>query len=268
MNIIMNEEQEAKDIIKNKQIDNSKPSRTIQLLIKYYYNKENKTKDEIRILIEDFMNDNYKEFNSTRWQNTLDRLVNKYANEKYQLVDLKEVYITENELNAIKELENIKLRSNEIKIDIIDLQKLAFILLVHAKVYNQINKDNNNWVRSKSNDLLKEVKVKGRDKKKKYKLFMLLKKKDYISFAESVNKTSIQVKYIDNSKDSKVGITVTDFKNPVSQYLNWKKGYCIKCGKKLEQSNNKKKYCNECKKEKDKERYKKYNRKRAKQPQK
>lgn len=235
MDIAMNEKEKVKQIIKNNEIDNKKPSRTIQLLIKYYYS-QNMSKDQIRKQIEEFMQKNYQGFNSTRWQNSLDTMVKRYANDKYKLIDINRVFVTQKELEKIKEINNI------------ELEKLAFVLLVYAKTYNQINENNNNWVKARKNVILKDAKIKGRNKQNKYKLFTELNKLKLINFADMINNTSIQVNYIDNI--SKVEIEVEDLQsNFISQYLTWRKGYCIVCGKELDKKSNRSKYCSKCAKE-------------------
>lgn len=234
MDIILDEKEKAEEIINNKEIDMKKPTRTIQLLIKYY-KSQNKGKEEIRKLIEDFMQENYSGFNSTRWQNNLDRMVNTYSSDKYQLIKINKIKITQGELNKIEKLDNI------------DLEKLAFSLLVYAKVGNQINKNNNNWVNVKKNKIIKDALIKSRDKKQKYQLFRELHNLKYIRLAKATSKTGVQVLFVD--EESKVIIEIEDFKEFISEYLKVRKGYCIKCGKKIKTTNNKIKYCNKCAKE-------------------
>jgi hypothetical protein len=231
----MNEKDKVKQIIKNNEIDEKKPSKTIQLLIKYYYN-QNINKDEIRKRIEEFMQKNYQGFNSTRWQNSLDTMVKRYANDKYKLININRVFVTQKELEKIKGINNI------------ELERLAFVLLIYAKTYNQINENNNNWVKAKKTVILKDAKIKGKNKQSKYKLFTELNKIKLINFADTINNTSIQVNYIDNI--SRVEIEIEDLQsNFISQYLTWRKGYCIICGKELDTKSNRGKYCPTCAKE-------------------
>lgn len=236
MNIIMNEKEEAEKVIKNNKINMNKPSSTIQLLIKYYYNIKKMNKDQIRKQIEIFMRNNYNGFNSARWQKSLDNMVNRYTNDKYKLININRVSITEKELEIIKKINNI------------ELQRLAFTLLVYAKTYNQINDNNNDWVKVKKTVLLKDAKIKKRDKKVKYNLFTILHKLKLINLADSVNNTSIHVNYVTNI--SKVEIEIDNLQgNFISEYLKWRKGYCIICGKELDTKSNKSKYCSKCAKE-------------------
>jgi tRNA splicing endonuclease len=235
MNIIMNEKEEAERIIKNNEINMKKPSETIQLLIKYYYNEKHMNKEDIRTVIECYMQKNYKEFNSTKWQNSLDRAVQIYASNKYKLININRVFITDDEFKEIEKLNDI------------ELEKVAFVLLVYAKTYNQINEQNNNWVRANKIDILKDAKNKSRNKINKYKLFTDLNDKGYIDFAKKINNTNIQVKHVNNL--SPVKIEINNLKNFISEYLKCKEGYCIICGKPVKKKNNRIKYCKQCAKE-------------------
>ena len=243
MNIIMNEKEKAIQILRNNEINEKKPSETIQLLIKYYH-EQNISKDQIRKKIEEFMQQNYKGFNSTRWQQSLDNMVNRYTNNKYKLININRVFVTKEELKKIIKINE----SDKIEKANIDLEKLAFVLLVYAKTYNQINENNNNWVKAKKTTILKDAKIRSRNKNNSLDLFRELHKLELISFADTVNNTSIQVNYINNI--SRVEIEIDNLQgNFISKYLEWRKGYCIICGKKLNGKSNRGKYCKQCAKE-------------------
>lgn len=234
MDIIMDEKKEAEIVIKNNEINMNKPSQTIQLLIKYYYNVKHMNKEDIRKEIEKYMQNNYKGFNSTRWQKSLDDMVQRWAKDKYKLINIHRIIITEKEFNIIQKLNDI------------DLEKLAFTLLVYVKTYNQINEYNNNWIRFKRNEILKDAKIsiKNKDIKKKTKLFNQLYEKKYIIFAKKIDNTSIQVQYINNI--SSVKIEINKLENFIGEYLKYKKGYCQICGKKIRSKSPKTKYCTRC----------------------
>lgn len=240
----MDEKKEAEIVIKNNEINMNKPSQTIQLLIKYYYHEKHMNKDNIRKIVETYMKNNYEEFNSTRWQKSLDNMVKRWANDKFNLINIHRIVITEAEFDKIQELKDI------------NLEKLAFTLLVYAKTYNQINEYNNNWVKSNKNEILKDAKIKDRNKKDRFKWFTKLYKEDYISFAKKINNTSICVNYINNISPIKLEINKLD--NFIGEYLKYKKGYCQICGKKIMSKSPKQKYCKRCAKEIHKEIDRKY----------
>lgn len=246
----MNEKKEAERIIKNNEINMKKPSETIQLLIKYYYNEKHMNKEDIRTAIEYYMQKNYKEFNSTKWQNSLDRAVQIYANNKYKLININRIFVTNDEFKEIEKLNDI------------ELEKVAFVLLVYSKTYNQINEQNNNWVKANKVDILRDAKIKSRNKIYRYKLFTDLNNKGYIDFAKKVDNTSLQIKYINNL--SQVKIEIDNLRNFISEYLKCKDGYCIICGKPVTKRNNKIKYCKQCARKIEKENWVKRKRKQRK----
>lgn len=236
MDIILNEKQYALDSIENNYLDIKKPTQTLKIIIKYYYSL-GMDKEQIRNQIENFMVKNYKDFNSSNWQNILDKLVKVYASDKFKLVNVNKVNVTIDELNKIKELDNLK------------LEKLAFVILVYAKILNQINADNNNWVKKSKNLLAKEALIKDTGKTQKI-LFKKLNELGYIEYAKKINNTSVRVIYV--NEKSEVIIKLTDFRDFVLEYLKWKGeniSYCIECGKPIQVTNNKIKYCKECAKD-------------------
>jgi hypothetical protein len=238
MNIILNETEIALKSIDTGYIDNKKPTNTIRLLIKYYHSK-GMIKEQIRSQIEDFMKKNYDEFNSSNWQNTLDRMIRTYTknDNNSKLIDIDNVNITINELNKIKELDNLK------------LEKIAFVLLVYAKVLNKINEKNNNWVNKSTNVIFPDTLLKDTGKERKL-LINKLKELEYIEYSKKVDKISFKVMYLDENSD--IRITINDFRDFVLEYLKWKGddiGYCENCGKPIKITNNKVKNCKECAKE-------------------
>ena len=121
MDIIMDEKKEAEIVIKNNEINMNKPSQTIQLLIKYYYNVKHMNKEDIRKEIEKYMQNNYKGFNSTRWQKSLDDMVQRWAKDKYKLTNIHRIAITTG-LKANLTLKNILKVLNRDILKIIQIQ--------------------------------------------------------------------------------------------------------------------------------------------------
>ena len=229
----MDELAEAKKAIKTGYMDDKKPTNTIKILIKYYRDK-GMDKEQIRNQIEDFMVKNFKDFNSSSWQVSLDRLVMIYFKSDFKLIKIEKIKVTKKELVAIEKLKNIK------------LEKLAFTLLVYAKVFNQVNDSNDNWVKGSNNAITKDADIIETGKSQKI-LFKQLKDLGYINYAKMVDKTSTQVTFID--EDSSPVIRITDFRNFILEYLKWKGEnitYCSECGKPIKVVNNKVKYCKEC----------------------
>jgi hypothetical protein len=244
MDIVLDEKQMALKSIETGYIDN-KPTKTITILIKHYYSI-GMNKQQIRENIESFMSKNYPNFNSVQWQEILDIMVKKYTKEKYNLIKVDSIDITQNELDKIKKLNNIK------------LEKLAFVYLVYAKILNKINDKNNNWVNKDSNIIFKTAKVQDTGKQQQLTIKQL-SDLGYLHIAHVVNSTNVQVQYINSEDKTDIVISIDRFEDDlVLFYLKWK-GEKVKicenseCSKMFITKNLKTKYCNKCRKEKDKE---------------
>ncbi|WP_027399037.1 hypothetical protein [Anaerovorax odorimutans] len=239
MNIIINENDIVNNALKYN-IIHKKPTITIKALIKYYYslgyNKKN-----IKIEIESFMSKNYISFNNITWDNIINKLINKYANDSYKLLVINNIKITQIELVTISNLNNLK------------QEKILFVLLVYAKIFNQINNENNNWTNSKDKDIFSDAKLTLKIVDQRLALHKLFQT-NLISPAKKVDNTNICVNFI--NENSKNVIILSDFRNFVYEYLKWKGekiGYCIKCGNRFKITSNRKQYCNSCWKEREKE---------------
>jgi hypothetical protein len=234
MDIILDELQLAKQSLETGYIS-KKPTDTIKILIKYYYSI-GMNKGQIRDEIELFMSKNYPDFNSAKWQDILDRLVKKYARDKYSLIRVERINITESELEYIKAMDNSK------------LEKLSFVLLVFCKIYNKINDKNNNWVNKESKELFKHAKITEKVENQQLTINKLVNM-GAVGIANKVDSVNIQVKYVNNNSDTI--IVLSDFRDFVLEYLRWKGENikkCIICGRRirLKTPNSNVKYCKEC----------------------
>lgn len=237
MDIILNEKEMAEHSIETGYIS-KKPTDTIRILIKYYHSIG---KDKISIFNEvvAFLNEYQNDFVLMKWLDTLDKMIKTYANDKYKLVLEDSVSITQNELNYIKSINNLK------------LERLAFVLLIYCKIQNQINPNNNNWVKRKISELFKDSKIVERSNLQRLTLHKLITI-GAIKTAKAVDNTGIQLEFIDES--SEVVMVISDFREVVLEYLKFK-GEKIKCCKecgirfKLRSANSNAKYCIKCAKE-------------------
>jgi hypothetical protein len=235
-----------------KGIIDKKPSVTILLLAKYYHNN-GMAKEQIIDEINDFMKKNYKQYNSVLWSSLIESIVKQVIKNNSQLVHIESVNITKTELEFIKNIETLK------------MQKVAFTYLVYAKVFNKINENNNNWVKSSyRNEIFKDANVTetGKDQ------LLILKKMielNIFTMAKNITNNSINVgNYI--SEDDEVVLVIDDFRALGLQYLkaigeDKNIIQCEECEKLIEVKNNKTKYCKAC----SKELWKEYNREKQKE---
>lgn len=232
MKIITNEKEIVRQALEEK-IIHKKPSVTVSTLVKYYYGI-GMDKIQIKKEIQHFLSQNYPYFNIVKWQKMIDNFVNKYANSESKLITVENIKITKNELNIISGVNNLK------------QEKILFVLLVYAKIHNQLNKNNNNWTNSEDKDIFSDAKLTVKIKDQRLTLHKLFQT-GLISFAKKVNSTNICVNFID--EDSEEVIVLNDFRNFIYEYLKWKGekiGYCSECGDRFRITSNRKEYCNTC----------------------
>lgn len=232
MDIVLNERKKAEYYLRTGYIDR-KPTKTIIILIKYFYDKY-KDKIVVREQIEQFMKKNYNHYFPNKWVGILDELVDKYASDKFTLQEIDKIEITKSELDYISAINNKR------------LERVAFVLLVYAKAFNLINPNNTGWVSSDISTILKYAKV--NIKKSEQPLVMhQLVQYGAIRITNNVEKTTIFVNYM--YPDSEPVITITNFNDTVLEYLKWKGekiGHCNVCGKAIRINSNCQKYCKEC----------------------
>jgi hypothetical protein len=244
MILILNEKELLRKSLEDGYIDEKKPSNTIRILAKYYFSI-NMDKEQVFDSINNFFGNNYKKYNYVKWQNAFDRIIkNVYKDNKFELLDINCVKITKNELERMKNLNNIK------------YEKLAFVLLVYAKIYNQMNKTDSGWVNIEQKHIFSDAKIVIKVKDQGLALHRL-EELGMINASKMVDCTNIRVNYID--ENSEVVLDVKDFRNYVYEYLKWKGeniSSCQKCGILLSPTNNRHKYCKTCWKEKERELWK------------
>lgn len=219
----------------------------LKLLMKYYYLKGITDKLELKEKLFDFLKNNYEDFKRPRWEDNISKMIQRFLNltkkKKIEprIIDIKEISITKAELENIQALNDIK------------LEKIAFIMLVYAKISNIMMNNEDGWINKSCSVICKEAKVnlKGIEKEKE---FHKLYEKGYIQQRKNNAKTNMKVCYI--NEDSEVEMIVNDFDNVVYKYILWRNKdmmACYNCGKPIKITTTNNKYCNSCAKEIKKE---------------
>lgn len=247
MALILNEVKKAEEIIFTGELGN-KPSATLFMLAKYYRKYCNYNQKDTIIALNEFMNKNYKNYNSVLWENIIESISKNSL--KYELRKIDNIGITKNELDIIKKLNNI------------NHEKLVFSMLCYAKAHNETNKNNNNWVNCTIPELFKVSRVSL--KYKNDKMYMLndiknnllidekddngnLIKQSLISFSKKNDNKNIRLNFVDE-KNEDIVLLINDFRELGYEYLlylgeNYSK--CETCGILFKQNkNNTYKYCN------------------------
>jgi len=239
MILILNEKELLRKSLEEGYIDNDKTSNTIRILAKNYFSI-GMSKEQVYDSINEFFISNYKKYNAVKWQTTFDRIIDKVCKDKdFSLLGINSVEITEAELNRIKSLDNIK------------YEKISFILLVYAKIYNQMNNNELDWVNMDQKYIFSDAKVKESIRNQGI-ILHTFEELGLITPSKMVNCTNIKVNYTD--RNSPIKLIINDFRNYVYEYLRWKGENIINCENQECQilfipSNNKSKYCHTCAKE-------------------
>lgn len=229
-NIVLNERAYAEDAIAGLCIG-SKPIETLGRIARYYFSEGYK-KQEIGGMLEDFMLKCDPTINIVKWQNTIDSLVK--SCDKYELVDVPGVSITQSEIDKIQLL-NGKL-----------LQRLMFTMLCLAKLGNAISTSNNCWVNKKDKDIFSLANISITTKRQSLMINDLWTL-GYIGYSRVIDNTNMNVKIIDD--DSPTVLFITDFRNLGNQYMKYcgeKYFECQCCGIVIKKESNVQRYCRSC----------------------
>lgn len=228
--IILNEKSCAEYALDNLSLG-EKPVETLGRVARYYYSVGYKKK-EIGSLLEDFMLKCDPTVNIVKWQGTIDKQVNNA--DKYELVELSGIEITQDEMDKIQQL-NGKL-----------LQRLMFTMLCLAKYGNAVNSKNNNWVNKKDKEIFSLANISITTKRQSFMINDLWTMQ-YIGFSRVVDNININVKIINDS--SPTVLYISDFRNLGNQYMKYcgeKYIECVCCGKVVKENHGKQQYCNDC----------------------
>lgn len=215
MAIILNEYEWAERMIHNRDLGR-KPYDTLCLVAKYYY--ENRySKREIRRLLDQFLMSCNPDASLFFWSESLDKIT-KNVN-KYPLVQIDHIPITQSELSSIKELKTSQ------------AQRLAFTLLCVSKYWDRVSDRNNHWVNSQDKDIFSMANISASSKLQDI-LYGKIIQAGLVRQSKKIDNLNVQVLFQDDCQDSPV-LLIKDFRNLGYQYLKYLGGpffECEKCG--------------------------------------
>lgn len=244
MPVVLNEVKQAEHIIEKGEVGN-KPTSTLFLLGKYYRVKGNLDKEQTFNKLNEFMERNYKNYNSALWEDIIEDICKK-AN-KYSLREINSIGITQNELDSISDIDNLKYK------------KLLFTMLCYAKLYNCISKDNNGWINTDIKEIFRAARVSVKYRNDKFLYLNDLEKTGLISFSNKNDNLNIRVNFVDIEGESI--LDVNDFRELGYEYLKYiekgKFANCLQCDRLIKKTNNKCSYCKKCAMESTKNNWKK-----------
>lgn len=236
MPVVLNEVKQAEHIIEKGEVGN-KPTSTLFLLGKYYRQKKNLNKEQTFNKLNEFMKQNYKNYNSALWEDIIED-ISKKAN-KYSLREIDYIGITKLELETISKIDNLK------------YQKLLFTMLCYAKLYNMISKNNNNWINTDIKEIYRVARVTVKYRNDKFLYLNDLEQMQLISFSNKNDNLNIRVNFVDGDKE--ILFNINDFRELGYEYLNYiGHGKFVKCSecdrliKKISKKDFSTKYCKKC----------------------
>ena len=231
-------------MLHDKNIEPSKIYIFLGIYARYLYHEKGLRQTGIIAELNNFMWHNYPHYNPIDWSASLEKYANK-AN-KYPLCECEGVWITENELKTIDDIQN--------KV----LERLTFTLLCLAKFRNYRNPNNNNWVNCSNGEIYSLACISTSSFDKDIK-FNKLRELGLIEYAKKVNNLNIQVLYTDDDSEKK--LFISDFRKLGYEWRVYKGEKYIRCADceiLVRKTSNRKKYCKDCSKNTKKEQNKIY----------
>ena len=241
LNVILNESEIIKKALEG-DYDKDNITATLNLLLKHYYIEGTTDELLLREKILEYLKNNYKGYKRAKWEDLDYKITRRFLNIikrnkiDVKIIDVPKIGITKIELETIKNLNDIK------------LEKIAFIMLVYAKISNITMNNTEGWINKSCSVICKEAKVnlKGVEKER---IFNNLYVQKYIEQRKNNSKTNMRICYVNNI--SELEMVIDDFDGVIYKYLIWKGEKwkrCCECGKwiKLKTFNSKQKYCKVC----------------------
>lgn len=211
--IILDEEAWCERVLANATLG-SRPSETLYRLARYFYSAGYE-KSQIREQLERFLKTCDSSTNLQKWHDLIARTV-KDA-DKYPLVKIDGVQITESEMEAVENVGGKQLR------------RLAFTLLAVAKYWDKTKKDNDHWVNTEDREIMKMANI-NTAVRRQCKMFAALRKVGFLEFAKRIDNINVRVLVV--GCDTTL-LTLYDYRNLGYQYAKYKgEPYftCANCG--------------------------------------
>ena len=243
MNFLLNEAELLNHTLESKEIDDTKPTNTFKVLIKYYL-KDGKSREEVKKEVEKFLKNN-KKYVYIKWEKTIDGMITtiinqnkvKEDNDKYKLLQINSLTIPRSELETIKSLNDE------------ELEKFAFSILVATRTRNLIASNHSNCFDDKS-ILYTDALLEDEGKKRSKRFIYLLKEKGLVKTPIKISSVRCEALFISNDNDEE--LVIQDFNNFALYYLKWKghnniiKCKSEKCNTIIIKKSNVHKFCGKC----------------------
>lgn len=237
MRLVLNEKKFLDRALKQGVVG-KKPTVTLIILAKHYLSI-GQNKKQVFSSIDNFMSKNHKGYVLTRWQKHINKVINNvYKRKNYDLLQIDSVNVCKNELDVVASINNP------------DLERLAFVLLVYAKIFNKMFGKERNWVNASIKEIAEDTRLGISDVDCALMIHDLYNA-GLVRPSKVVDSTDVKVLFADSQGD--IEIEITDFDNIVLYYrkhIGDSIGNCEVCGNLIELTSSTKKYCEDCRKEK------------------
>lgn len=232
--MILNEELYAKNLLLGKNKDVKSTVKKIGYITRYNAQILNKSEKDNYISTVQWMNKHQDNFDESSYSNVISNAIK--AAKKMPLYKVDGIFITKNEINIIKSLNNIR------------EEKLLFVLLCMAKQQSEVFKFTDGLVKYTITDLCKSARISVPADEREYILHDILIK-GLISCPKKNDTKCLRVNFIEENGEAELVLNETDCQELAYVYLKWKNGSgfkrCRRCGR-LMNSRNKKDLCPYC----------------------
>ena len=236
INFKFNDKIDIESKIATNYVNQENPEETIRDLARYNYHVLQMKKEDNYDAILDYMRKNCSDFYEEKYFKIIYRNIS--SAKKYKFRDVAPVCITQEEINKIASLNDIR------------KEKIAFVLLAIAKYYNNVSSDNNNRMYISMSDLFKLARVSIPCKERAGYLHFAYE--DGILLEHTFVGTNLKiVAFVSNDSNVVMELNEFDYKELAYTYLNYKNGgykHCKSCGRLFKMHKNEpgRLYCKEC----------------------
>lgn len=209
-----------------------KPSATLFLLARYYKQIVGLKKPDINKKLHNLMEQLYPGYIKANWEEVIDKAVQ--TSKKRPLINIDGIPVTQDELDIVDALPNIKLR------------RLAFTMICVAKYFNELRDTNNGWVNLAPKDIFILANVNA-SCRVQAELYAELTDAGIITYSNRAGSDNAKVQILSKSPGV---LVVKDMRNLGYEYMKYKGEpyfHCKRCGiltKQNKQHN--RKYCPDC----------------------
>ena len=242
--LILNEEKYAKGVYDGNNTEIKSVMAKIRYITRYLIHTENKTDEMTYEYTVEWMKTHHNNFDESCYSNLISDAIKKAH--KYPFYDIKNIKITQSELDIISSLDNLR------------AEKVLFVLLCMAKQQSISNGFTNGLVKYSITELCKMARISVPADDREYILYNIVQC-GFLGYPKKNNTQCLIINFINDDDDVVLTLDEVDCQELAYIYLSWKnngKGYtrCQKCNRLIKQSKTKpRKYCEECAKDVERE---------------